>query len=58
MILVLEIAGFFIAPEEIGYSNMDGASKWFDVDEPIYFLRQARQIAFVKGLMRHMSLRI
>lgn len=39
MILVLENAGIVVAREEIGYSNMDGVSKWFDVDgRPYIFL--------------------
>lgn len=39
MILVLENAGIVVAREEIGYSNMDGVSKWFDLDgRPYIFL--------------------
>jgi Zn-dependent peptidase ImmA (M78 family)/DNA-binding XRE family transcriptional regulator len=39
MILVLENAGIVISREEIGYSNMDGVSKWFAPDErPYIFL--------------------
>jgi Zn-dependent peptidase ImmA (M78 family)/transcriptional regulator with XRE-family HTH domain len=37
--LLLENAGVVIAKEEIGYSNMDGVSKWFDIDSrPYVFL--------------------
>lgn len=37
--LLLENAGVVIAREEIGYLNMDGVSKWFDIDNrPYIFL--------------------
>lgn len=39
MILMMENAGIVVAREEIGYTHMDGVSKWFDCDaRPYVFL--------------------
>lgn len=38
-VLMMENAGIVVAREEIGYTNMDGVSKWFDCDaRPYVFL--------------------
>lgn len=39
MVLVLENAGVICLREELGYTNMDGSSRWFDTDKrPYVFL--------------------
>jgi Zn-dependent peptidase ImmA (M78 family)/DNA-binding XRE family transcriptional regulator len=39
MVLMMENAGVVVSREEIGYTNMDGVSKWFDCDDrPYIFL--------------------
>ncbi len=39
MVLVLENAGVICLREELGYTNMDGSSRWFDTDQrPYVFL--------------------